>query len=82
MLMEDKRTPRVCEKCGKPMPKSVEDNVCPNCKNEALYNEAKDYILHNQVTELQVADRFQIPLAQVREWVRDGRIEYRPTNRW
>ena len=66
-----------CEKCGRPLPKSLDSSLCPNCQNELLYSEVKDYIINNNVTEFEVADHFDIPLSQVRKWVEDGRIEYR-----
>ena len=48
--------------------------------DEELYAEVKEYILHNNVTEMEVAETFGIPLKQVRAWIKDGRIDYR--NNW
>ncbi len=68
---------RVCQKCGKPMARGTEGDYCEKCKNEVIYKEVKEYVLNNNVTELEVSDRFNIPLSKVREWIADGRLEYR-----
>lgn len=67
----------VCPRCGRPMPLSWHYPICPICKDDDLYHEVKDYILHNDVTELQVADHFGIPLSKIRQWIKEGYIDYR-----
>ena len=42
-----------------------------------LFREVKEYIRANDVNAYDVADHFHIPLHQVKEWIREGRIEYR-----
>lgn len=37
----------------------------------------RDYIRANTVNEYEVAEHFHIPLRQIKEWIREGRIEYR-----
>ncbi len=79
---DDLSSPRtkVCSSCGRPMSRSVKGDICQACSDEELYAEVKDYILHNNVTEMEVAETFGIPLKQVRAWIKDGRIDYR--NNW
>lgn len=36
----------------------------------------KDYIRSNVVNEYMVADHFQISIKKVRNWIKEGRIEY------
>ena len=69
-----------CEFCGRPLPKNYEGELCPRCKDNHLFNEVKHFIRSNNVNEYEVAAHFGIPLKQVKEWIRDGRIEYRTKN--
>lgn len=71
---------KYCEFCGRPLPKSYESNLCPNCQEAQLFRDVKEYIRSNVVNEYEVAEHFHIPLRQVKEWIRDGRIEYRKDN--
>ena len=69
-----------CEFCGRPLPKNYEGDLCPRCKDNQLFREVKHFIRSNNVNEYEVAAHFDIPLKQVKEWIRDGRIEYRTDN--
>ena len=69
-----------CEFCGRPLPKNYEGELCPRCKDNQLFNEVKHFIRSNNVNEYEVDAHFGIPLKQVKEWIRDGRIEYRTKN--
>lgn len=53
------------------------DEICPECKDLNLFAEVKDYIRENDVKEIDVADHFGIPVAKVRRWIREGRIQYK-----
>lgn len=68
---------KYCEYCGKPLPLDYEDAICPACKEQQLFRDVKEYIRDNTVTEYDVAQHFNIPLLQVKQWVREGRIEYK-----
>ena len=72
---------RVCQKCGCLLKRNKKGDLCPACQDKELYRQVKEFILHNDVTEVQVADQFDIPLSKVREWIREGYIEYR-RNSW
>lgn len=74
---ENMRQRNVCPNCGKPIARSYKEKMCPACLDEVLYPQVKEYILHHSVTELEVAEHFDIPLQKVRSWIRDGRIEYK-----
>lgn len=69
-----------CEYCKRPLPLSYPEKLCPNCKEAMLFHDVKDYIRENNVNEFEVAAHFQIPLKQVKAWIREGRIEYRTDN--
>lgn len=65
-----------CEYCHRPLPEAFEGTVCPACADRLLFQEVKQYIRENNVNEYQVADHFHIPVRRVKQWIRDGRIEY------
>lgn len=72
-----------CEFCNRALPAHYEKKLCPRCLDTQLFREVKDFIRANNVNEYEVAEHFQIPLKQVKEWIREGRIEYQtsdPTN--
>lgn len=78
MIFEETTRPRnICSNCGKAMARSCKGTLCPDCLDDMLYPKVKDYILHHSVTEMEVAEHFDIPLQKVRRWIRDGRIEYK-----
>lgn len=66
-----------CKSCGKRLPISYKEDYCPACLDMMLLQDVKEYIRKNDVNEYQVAEHFGIPLRQVKEWIREGRIEYR-----
>ena len=71
---------KYCEFCGRTLPKHYEGTLCPTCQEAQLFRNVRDYIRANTVNEYEVAAHFGIPLKQVKEWIRDGRIEYRTEN--
>ncbi len=66
-----------CEYCGKVLPARYQESVCPNCLELQLFSRVKEYIRANDVNEYEVASHFDIPLHQVKEWIKEGRIEYK-----
>ena len=68
---------RCCSWCNCPLPDNIEGEYCPNCQEEALFREVKDYVRNNDVNEFQVSEEFHIPLSKVKRWIREGRLEYK-----
>lgn len=68
---------KYCEYCGIPLSIDFEDTVCPSCKEQLLFRDVKEFIRENDVTEYDVAKHFSIPLQRVKQWIREGRIEYK-----
>lgn len=66
-----------CEYCGRPLPLNYKETFCPSCSDHHLFNQVKEYIRNNDVTEYDVALEFNIPLQKVKQWIREGRIEYK-----
>ncbi len=71
---------KLCEFCNRRLPRNYNDTLCPNCQEYRLLHEVKDFIRENLVNEYQVAEHFNIPLKRVKNWIREGRIEYRQTD--
>ncbi len=65
-----------CKQCKRPLPVDYKFDLCPACREENLFADVRDYIRANEVNEYMVAEHFDIPIRQVRKWIREGRIEY------
>ena len=76
-LQEKKTVFRVCARCGRPLPQSAPGPLCARCEDEDLYHQVKEYVIHNNVTEFEVAEKFQIPVTKVRHWIDEGYLEYK-----
>lgn len=68
---------KTCEFCGRELPENYKENLCPNCIEHKLFQDVKEYIRANDVNEFDVATHFHIPLSRVKQWIREGRIEYK-----
>lgn len=68
---------KYCEECRKPLPLTYKAALCPSCIEQKLFREVKEYIRTNDVTEYDVAEHFNIPRQRVKQWIREGRIEYK-----
>lgn len=77
---QDSANYKYCGFCGRLLPKRYEGDLCPHCQEAQLFRNVKEFIRANTVNEYEVADHFHIPLRQVKEWIREGRIEYRKDN--
>ena len=66
-----------CEVCNRPLPANSKGTICTFCAEQMLFSEVKDYIRENDVTEYDVTVHFDIPIQQVKRWIREGRIEYK-----
>ena len=69
--------PHTCKRCAKELPETYEEDFCPQCKEALLFDEVREFIRENDVNEYQVAEKFQIPVGQVKLWIKEGRIEYK-----
>ncbi len=66
-----------CSGCKKLLPKEYEFEKCPFCIENDLFKEVREYIRANDVTEYDVAEAFEIPVSRVKEWISQGRIQYK-----
>lgn len=78
MLME--KNTKECIICHRLLSDDYEGDICPHCQEEDLFARVKDYIRSNVVNEYMVAEHFHIPLRKVRNWIKEGRIEYVENN--
>lgn len=68
---------KYCEICRRPLALSYDSDICPICADYKLFSQVKEYIRENDVNEYQVAEHFDIPHSRVKQWIREGRIEYK-----
>ena len=68
-----------CQACKRPLPLAYKEDFCPICKEQNLFQRVKEYIRANDVNEYQVAAEFDLPVSKIKEWIREGRIEYKKT---
>lgn len=68
---------KLCPICNITLPENYEDELCPMCQENQLFNEVKEYIRSKDVNEYQVAEHFDIPRSKVKKWIKEGRIEYK-----
>lgn len=70
---------RNCKKCGKLFNYVVGVPVCPACKDalEKKFQEVKKYVQENKgVTIHDVVENCEVDSQQVRQWVREERLEF------
>lgn len=68
---------KFCTRCKRIMSLHYAEDMCPACINQALFEKVRDYVWGNEVTEHQLAEKFNIPLSTIHEWIKDGRLEYK-----
>lgn len=71
---------RVCKNCGRRILREGEGRkggLCPMCAEQELFCDVRDYIRANDVKDYEVAEKFGLPLAKVKEWIKQGRIQYK-----
>lgn len=68
---------KYCARCGREMNALYREKLCPACMEIELFSKVKEYIRENDVREQDVAEYFNISVKQVREWIREGRIQYK-----
>lgn len=48
------------------------------CREELLlFDKVREFVRNNDVNEYQVAEYFDIPVRMVKQWIKEGRIEYK-----
>lgn len=68
---------KVCKECHRTLSETYPHELCPICMERHLFNDVREYIRNNDVREHEVAEKFNIPISRVREWIREGRIQYK-----
>ncbi|GFI64943.1 hypothetical protein IMSAG185_00536 [Lachnospiraceae bacterium] len=69
---------RNCRTCGQIFNYFSGPNVCPSCRDalEEKFQEVKDYIrAHKGAGISEVADACEVEAAQIRQWLREERLE-------
>jgi flagellar operon protein (TIGR03826 family) len=79
--MEDTMNIRNCRTCGRIFNYVSGPAICPACRDslEAKFQQVKDYIRDNRGVGIQeVAEACEVESAQIRQWLREERLELTP----
>lgn len=67
---------RRCSDCGRRIPISNIAEVCTACEERHLFEEVKDYIRKNDVTEFKLAEKFGLSQRKIQKWMNEGLIQF------
>lgn len=68
---------KYCTYCKRILPASYKEDYCVDCEERMLFEKVRDFVRKNEVNEYQVAEHFDIPVRQVKQWIKEGRMEYK-----
>ncbi|MBQ7077113.1 MAG: hypothetical protein IJM91_03140 [Lachnospiraceae bacterium] len=68
---------KYCKGCHVLLAPEYEFDMCPTCIEQETFKLVRDYIRSNEVTEYDVAERFDLPVSRVKAWIKEGRIQYK-----
>lgn len=68
---------KFCKMCKRMLPVSYKGEYCGDCEDLLLFDRVRDFVRSHEVNEYQLAEYFDIPLRQVKQWIREGRMEYK-----
>ncbi|MCR5388412.1 MAG: hypothetical protein K6E56_04110 [Lachnospiraceae bacterium] len=68
---------KICAFCQCRMSADYKVDLCPSCVERVLFAQVRDFIRSGDYNEYEVAQEFGIPLKKVKDWIREGRIEYK-----
>ncbi len=72
------KTDHSCPSCGILLPADVpKGQLCPACIEMNLFADVREFIRTHDVNEYEVAIHFGIPRSKVKQWIIEGRIEYK-----
>jgi len=70
---------RNCKTCGKLFNYISGPPLCPSCKRalDEKFEQVKEYIYdHPRVDMQEVSDVFDVPIAQIKQWIREERLAF------
>lgn len=68
---------KYCKLCKRILPVSYKEEFCGDCEERMLFDKVRDFVRKNEVNEYQVAEHFGISVRQVKQWIKEGRMEYK-----
>lgn len=76
--LNEEKFERRCSVCGCRIAVHSHYDKCRECMKNELFPKVKEFILNNyDVNELMVSEEFGIDRDIVREWVKEGHLEYK-----
>ena len=67
---------RRCTDCGRRIAISYKGEVCTACEERRQFEEIKDYIRKNDVTEFKLAEKFGLSQRKIQKWMNEGLIQF------
>lgn len=70
-----------CKKCGRLFNYVAGMAICPVCREEGekVFQQVKEYIRENKNASInEVAEACEVEVRQIRQWVREERLEFSP----
>ena len=77
MRLFDDENNQYCEECNRPLPNNYNHSLCPVCEENQLFGMVKEYVRTHNVNEFELSKTLQIPLFKSRNWIKEGRMEYK-----
>ena len=68
---------KYCKVCNRTMRWDYDGDTCPACIENELFSRVRDYVRTHEANEYDVSAHFKIPISQVRNWIKAGRMEYK-----
>ena len=66
---------KFCVRCQKRIPASSKYDKCKECFKHEIFPSVREYVEQNDVSEVELAEHFELDLSIVKEWIRDGSLE-------
>ena len=75
--METNQRYKYCKGWGRAMSPNVINVYCEACEETQLFDKVRDFFRSYEVNEYDVAEHFGISVRIVKQWIKEGRIEYK-----
>lgn len=75
--METNQHYKYCKGCGRMLSPNYPEDYCGACQETQLFDKVRDFVRTYDVNEYDVAEHFGISVRMVKQWIKEGRIEYK-----
>lgn len=68
---------KFCIDCGRTLSITYEKERCPACEELLLFDKVREYVRKHDVNEYELAEHFELPITVIKQWIKEGRMEYK-----